>query len=347
MKRIILTLDYELYGDGSGNVFKDIIEPTERLIFISQKYNIKYTIFVEVVEFWRIQEEWENGNRMGYDVNPIEAVKEQLISAYKKGHDIQLHIHPQWVEAKYLNGKWAVNKADWRLGGYQKEGEYSLENLLRKGKKTLEEWIKPIFPEYECIALRAGGYNIQPSYDIVKVMQKIGLKIDSSIYPGGYEEGCLSNYDYTNIDEHLAYWNIGDKLEECGTSSIIELPIVAFPIVRIKKYLSFERVKSFLRNSGSAKDSFRAKTNSHKRIRDKIAYLFQKEWITWDFCLFSSSLHIKFLNKIEKQDRELFVLVGHPKGFVSDKPLIYLLKFVSKRLKNIRVKDFYSECCIN
>ena len=64
--------------------------------------------------------------------------------------------------------KWKrhLNLSEWRLGGYSREGEYSLVNLLQKGKQTLEDLITPIDPEYRCIAIRAGGYNIQPSEEI-------------------------------------------------------------------------------------------------------------------------------------------------------------------------------------
>ena len=118
MKSLILTLDYELYGNGSGDIYTHIIEPTERILALAGEYKAKITFFVEVVEFWRIEEEWLNGNKMGYDKNPIEDVRKQLQTAHKQGHDIQLHIHPQWVDAEYKNGAWSVNLADWRLGGY-------------------------------------------------------------------------------------------------------------------------------------------------------------------------------------------------------------------------------------
>ena len=192
MKQIILTLDYELYGNGSGNIYTHIIEPTERILTLAGEYKAKITFFVEVVEFWRIEQEWLKGNTMGYSNNPIDDIRKQLQEARMQGHDIQLHIHPQWVDAEYRNGAWSVNLADWRLGGYDKQGEYSLENLLVKGKATLEEWIKPVDAGYECIALRAGGYNIQPSGELVKAMLAAGLKVDSSIIPTDWGRNILT-----------------------------------------------------------------------------------------------------------------------------------------------------------
>lgn len=348
MKSLIFTLDYELYGNGSGNIYTTIIAPTERILTLASQFKAKITIFVEVVEFWRIEEEWTKGNKMGYEKNPINDIKKQLQVAHKLGHDIQLHIHPQWVDAEYINDAWSVNLKDWCLGGYSKLGEYSLENLLKKGKATLEEWIKPVDTNYTCIALRAGGYNIQPSNNIVNAMQVSGLKIDSSIYPGGKESGTLSNYDYSNIAPEKGFWQTGSELEKEGTSGIYELPIVAFPIPRWKKFASIERIKSLLKNKKSAKDSFIAKTscNNEKKSSkfDKLKYFFQYEWQTWDYCLFSTSLHSYFLKKIKEQtSREIFTIVGHPKGYMSDSSFKYLLYKTNNHFNFKTITELYDE----
>lgn len=338
-----MTLDYELYGNGSGDVFKHIIAPTDKILELVKNYNIHITFFFEVVEYWKLKEEWERGNNMGYDTNPIVAIEDQLKQAYQEGHDVQLHLHPQWVDAKYVKDHWEVNFNEWRLGGYKREGEFSLVNLLKKGKKTLEDIIQPIDPDYQCIALRAGGYNIHPSQEIVKAMQAVHLYIDSSIFPGGKEDGMLSCYDYSSIPVDVGVWNVGTKLEIMGTSEIIELPIVAFPLVRWKKYLSIERIKSLLQNKKSAKNAFAAKTEREKSGKwGKIKFFFKEEWQTWDYCLFSSSMHWKFLKAIEKQyDRSVFTLVGHPKSFVARKSLKYLLARTQGKYSYTTISQFF------
>jgi hypothetical protein len=346
MRILLFTLDYELFGNGSGDVFKHIIEPTNKLLDIAAKYNLKYTFFFEVIEYWKLKEEWTKGNTMGYKENPVVAMENQIRKAFRQGHDIQLHLHPQWVDAVYENDQWKVNLNEWRLGGYHREGEYSLENLFRRGKETLEELLKPMNPNYQCIAVRAGGYNIQPSEKIVKAMLATGFKVDSSIYPGGKETGLLSNYDYTTIDPTHGVWQTSERLEEQGVSEITELPIVAFPMIRLKKFMTWERVKGFFGNVKSAKDSFGAKTSSSDKKSsklDKVRYFFQTEWQTWDFCLFSPSLHKSFMKQIAKQNREVFVLVGHPKSFQGARGMIKLLdwtkneyefKTISELIKN-------------
>lgn len=345
-KRFIFTLDYELYGNGSGDVFKHIIEPTDKLLAIANQYGVKLTFFFEVIEYWKLKEEWENGNKMGYEKNPIEAMENQIRDAYRQGHDIQLHLHPQWVDARWESGKWIVNLDKWRLGGYDGTGENSIENLFKRGKQTLEEMLKPVNPKYECIAMRAGGYNIQPSEEIVKAMKATGIKVDSSIYPGGKETGILSNYDYSKIDPKKGFWHVGNQLEETGDSQIMEIPIVAFPMIRLKKFLTWERVKGLLRNSQSAKESLEAKTSSSEKKSgkwDKVKYFFEKEWQTWDYCLFSPSLHKDFLKKITMQNRDVFVLVGHPKSFTEGRGLEYLLKKTYKEYEYKTFTDIWSK----
>ena len=234
------------------------------------------------------------------------------------------------------------------MGGYEKEGKYSLINLLKDGKATLEEWIKPIDANYECIALRAGGYNIQPSKEIVKAMQATGLKIDSSIYPGGKETGTLSNYDYSNIAKEKEFWQAGNELEKEGENGVFELPIVAFPIPRWKKFASIERIKSLLKNRKSAKDSFEAKTSCGEGKKssklDKIKYFFQDEWQTWDYCLFSASLHNEFLKEIKKQrERKVFTLVGHPNGYMGGNGFKHLLEKTAKEYNFKTINDICNE----
>lgn len=341
--QVLFTLDYELYGNGTGDVFQHIITPTEKLLDIARRYQIKYTFFFEVVEYWYLKEEWEKGNSMGYTQNPIIAMEQQLQAAYKEGHDIQLHFHPQWINASFEKGKWILNPLNWCLGKYQGTGENSLVSLFQRGKDTLENIIKPIDSAYQCIAIRAGGYNAQPSIEIVKAMREVGLKIDSSIYPGGLEKGSLSDYDYTSISPTLGHWFVKNSLEEAApeTSDIIEIPIVAFPIKRFQKYLSFDRIKALLQNRKSAADTYSAKTARRKGFLNKIRFFLEKECQTWDFCLFSTHLHNLFIRQIKQQQRQEIVLVGHPKSYVSNNSFEYLLKALCSVHESITITEWH------
>lgn len=343
MKNILLTLDYELFGDGSGDVFMHIIEPTNAILDVVERYDAKITVFFEVVEYWRLKKEWESGNHMGYDRNPAEAMEQQVLDMISRGHDVQLHMHPQWVDAKWEDERWAVDFANWRLSDFNSP-TMTLKQLVSRGKLTLEEIIQPHYPNYECYAIRAGGYNAQPSKAIVKVMRECGLKVDSSVVPGAKEQGAYSIYNYSSSPGGTGKWYVADKLEESSKAptDIIELPIVSFPIVRILKFMSLTKIKSILQNRKSAQASFNARTTiggESCSILRKISFFFKKEYQTWDYCLFPCWLHRYFLRKISKQkSRDIFVVIGHPKSLVSTKGLEFLLKNITNEMKSISLK---------
>lgn len=335
MKKILLTLDYELFGNGSGDVFKHIIEPAEKILSIAENNNAQITIFFEVIEYWRLKEEWDNGNAMGYSKNPIEAIENQIRQAVNIGHNVQLHLHPQWVDAVWKDGKWHVNESDWRLGDYNGDGKskYSLLDLFVKGKETLENLIKPIRPDYECNIARAGWYCIQPSERVVEAMRESGFRYDSSVYPGGIETTKRQLFDFTQLPDGVGFWYCGRSVEEVvSESDIIELPIVGLNILRIRKFLSFGRLAALMKNKTNSKETLEAKT-SDRSWGGKLFYFFSRECQTWDYCLLSKSLHREFMRKIERQkDRNVFVLVGHPKSLFDDgKNFDWLLKKLARR----------------
>lgn len=92
----IFTLDYELFGDGSGSLRDLVLIPADRLLELFAKYGAPLVIFVEAAEFDLI-----NQYKTDADVDLIQG---QISSAYKSGHEIGLHIHPQWYPGE---SQWA------------------------------------------------------------------------------------------------------------------------------------------------------------------------------------------------------------------------------------------------
>ncbi|MFA9370773.1 MAG: hypothetical protein ACERIH_03610 [Labilibaculum antarcticum] len=341
MISLCLTLDYELFGSGRGDVFKHIIEPTDRLLEICKQHSIKLSIFFEVVEYWKIKEAYENGISMGYSSNPATAMKEQIKRAYSLGHDVQLHLHPQWIDAKYENKEWVLNLDYWRLPEVpdlaNETISMGLSELIGKGKQTLESILQAENPDYKCNILRAGGYNIDPSDRLLKVLKEHSFIADSSVYFGGKAEGNLSRYDYSDILESKAYWyasNTSLASANGAGSGFLELPIYARKMKRFLKYDAV-RIRSAMQNKANSIEKF--KNNSVKKSKwETIQFLWKKEALTWDFCLFSKGKMRSFLksaNKLQKQSAYLFhpfILVGHPKDFYYPDALLYLIQQAEK-----------------
>lgn len=343
--KLSLTLDYELYGDGSGDVFEHVVRPTEKILRICEAQGVKLTLFFEVIEYIRLKQEWDKGNSMGYAENPILAIEQQLQRMAQEGHDIQLHVHPQWVNAVFESGLWHVDFDNWRLGDFSVPQDYSIEDMLREGKQTIEALIRPVCPDYQCTILRAGGYNVLPSGQVYQAMVNVGLSVDSSVYPGGYEEGDLSRYDFRRAPAEKDFWPVraDDFCLPDDGSHVIEVPVFALPQRRLAK-ITLARLRSALRNRRSAVRSFAAKT-TRRSLWEKIAYLLEKEAFTWDFCLFDMRLHRRFFRSIFKQHphRKLFVLVGHPKGFVAERSFREMLSYANDRgFSFVKLRDAVS-----
>ena len=75
--------------------FYMIIEPTNRILDICNRNGAKLTIMFEVAEYWAFKQYDDHlTNKLGY--SPSQEMEQQAIKAIIQGHDVQLHIHPQW-----------------------------------------------------------------------------------------------------------------------------------------------------------------------------------------------------------------------------------------------------------
>jgi hypothetical protein len=114
-------------------------------------------------------------------------VSEQISVAIGRGHDAQLHLHPQWKNARLdENGNWIHDMSLWRIGDLAKN---DVREMLREGKTWLETLCRPVSSDYRCLAFRAGGWCIQPSDFVVRELIDLGFKIDSTVAPGFYKRG--------------------------------------------------------------------------------------------------------------------------------------------------------------
>src|SRR5690606_37381847 len=175
------------------------------------------TIFFEIMEYLKFEEEWNKGNKMNYSSSPAEAIKNQIIAAYKSGHDVQLHIHPHWINAKYENDRWLPDNRYWKLTKVPLKGDKNfplgLEELLKLGKESIESIIKPLHPEYKCNIFRAGGYCMTPSDKIIASLKNLGFVADSSVIPGAYLNNDYYYYDFQHVSSDLPYWSVNSSVD--------------------------------------------------------------------------------------------------------------------------------------
>ena len=291
--KLILTLDYEIFGNGTGSVKWCMVEPTEKILKIADKYNVPITIMAEMAEYW------------GFKNNEKKIIKEQLINAIKRGHDVQLHIHPQYL--KFCDS--------WRMSSLT----YSQAlKVLKKGKEDLEKMLRPYKEDYECFVFRAGAGSIQPEEHIIKALVDNGFKIDSSVIKGAYFRDSIKYFDFRDVPEKPFWFSDKDITKEMDiypeSNGILELPTYAenFNLVeRILFKIFYKKPKNRALNCNGflqSKESFFKRLTANCRILD-FSLLSYKEmlFVIW----------LAENRKFEDYDIIPIVITGHSKCFNS------------------------------
>ena len=103
----IFTIDYEIYGNGEGDLRELVFDPTQRLTELFDKWNAKFVNFVEAAEFEKI-EEYRTDDAIG-------DIRKQIRHLYEQGHEVALHLHPQWFNARHQQGKWLLDSTEYNL----------------------------------------------------------------------------------------------------------------------------------------------------------------------------------------------------------------------------------------
>ncbi|HEB86994.1 MAG TPA: hypothetical protein ENI68_08280 [Gammaproteobacteria bacterium] len=223
---LILTVDYELFGNGLGCIDRCVIDPAERMMGIVQECLAPLTFIVEATEFIAMEAGGES----------VDGVRRQLALAVAQGHDTQLHVHPQWEQAARLSdGAWHVDDHRWRMGDLPFEDTL---RLLRTGKEWLEAVVNAA--DYRVTTFRAGGWCIQPSGAAVQALLKLGFRVDSTVAPGFRNAARGEWSDFRSVPRR-PYWNVdGDVCRE-ASSGLWEVPIVTG---RIAAWRHLRAVKS-------------------------------------------------------------------------------------------------------
>lgn len=346
---LILTLDYEIFGNGVGDVKKDIIEPTRRILAICDAYQFPLTIMFEVAEYWAFLK-YDGQLRRDLGYSPSNEMEIQIINAVKAGHDVQLHVHPQWLNARYDQEAWDLGNQSWRLSDVPSNSDAcdetkSLPGVLDAGKQTLERILKPVKQDYECVCLRAGGFYAQPSGGIISAMKRAGLVADSSVVPGYHASSPLL-VDYRQTPANKGCWWTGpSELTVEGTAGehVLELPVSSITQRYWKNFKPTKLLATLKRQRRESAAQTRAGRTIDEAERSAPAYttalgkMFAKHVHTFDFCKLSSSDMLKRIDDCQTSSISPIVAIGHSKDFWNDKHLARVLQYLGERDSPVRV----------
>ncbi|MCG6200931.1 hypothetical protein [Psychromonas antarctica] len=215
--KLLLSLDYELFfGDYCGSVENCVIQPTQLLLTLLDKYNYKVCLFVDAGFLVKLKQESHKFPILGKQYT---AIKQQLKSLSEQGHDIQLHIHPHWQDSYYDGRTWVINTQRYRLHDFNPQ---EISAIVKSYKQELESCSKQAI-----FAFRAGGWCLQPFEKIERALKENDIWLDSTVFSQGHSDDPTRWFDF-NTTPDKAYWHFNeDPLIAQENGYFTELPISA------------------------------------------------------------------------------------------------------------------------
>lgn len=320
---IFLTYDYELFfGESTGTIEKCLIEPTNELLRLGKKHQVCMTFFVDVGYLIKLEHYSESFPNLKKDLLKIKFQLQELLA---NGHDIQLHVHPHWEKSTYENGKWnIVTKDVYKLDDFS---DSEIVEIMARYKAYLDNLIG-----YSTSAFRAGGWCIQPFNRLEKVFEKLGLKYDSSVFPGGKFISGEYSFDFTKAPQKSHYRFTSDECAEDENGKFTEYPISSWrysPLFYWRLYILGRLFPNEHKMIGDG--TFLAQPGRKKSVLTS----FTQNHVSTDG--YYASVLSESLKAYHKKGHTDFVIIGHPKGMTK-----YSLKTLDNFLKQTHTKNTFT-----
>lgn len=237
---IVLTDDWELRGNGTGTVERLQQKPALKLMDLYDKLGIKSTFNVEVMQqlaFERLADTHAE-IRAGRD-----AWRHTVSTMISRGFDVQLHIHPQWMDADLIDGWWKLDRR-WNIGDYPAA---EIERMM----DAAIPYLRDLVGSDRIVSFRGGSWGMgPPSRAVLTELSKRKITLDVSIVNGNYYDGEAIQLDYRNVDSpFFPYYPDLDDIRRYprspeNTASIVEIPTQSVPRDLLVKRLISKSVKT-------------------------------------------------------------------------------------------------------
>ncbi len=322
MIKCIFTLDYEIYGNGTGSLKELVYEPTERLLHVFEKWDARFVNFVEVAEFERME-------AAGAD-SAIDLVKQQVKDMHRRDYEIALHLHPQWYNARFANGQWELDYAEYNLCTLPQP---RIAEMVDRSVNYLGYMVDD--SRFSPLSFRAGNWLFQPTQNAALELSRRGLRIDSSVFKGGVQR--IHHLDYRPARKNGYYWTFSSNVNEPDPAGQwLEFPIHTEMVPPWK--MATSKRMGMGGNFGGTRGSLHTKMN---RAFDLLRFRYP---LKFDFCRMTLAELTSMVDRVILQDRQdpgslkPIVAIGHSKDLNDLQTVDAFLSFL--REKNIPVVTF-------
>lgn len=328
MNKIVLSLDYELFfGTKCGSVDSCLITPTRKILDALRVVGGCAVFFIDYLMLKRMHEECDETRRLA------EKIEEQIKGILRAGSRIELHLHPHWVDAKYIgNGEWDFS--DYSHYCLQSLSKSEVKRMFEEGTCYLNALARQVVPDYKVVAFRAGGWAVLPFEHLKDGFEVSGIKVDSSVCNGMVLNGINYRMDFAASPEFDSYRFSDDVLVPDTNGQFLEVPISSFNYNPVSYMLNgFDHKLNCRKYRHYALGSY---MSNGKKPKYKPAPLLKRLFTK---SLFGIDTVSKFtlLFHLVLAKRAMTVLMGHPKD-LNDAALANIA-FLGRHVKFVTYDD--------
>jgi hypothetical protein len=329
MIECIFTIDYEIYGNGEGSLKELVYEPSQKLKSLFDHAGAKIVVFVEAAELEKIDTSRTD--------SAINEVKRQVQAFHSQGHEIALHLHPQWCNACYHKGTWWLDNSEYNLCVLPEE---RIAEIVGRSINYLRNVMAA--SDFTPLSFRAGNWLFQPTRTAANVLAGYGIKIDSSVFKGGLQH--QHKLDYRRAAGNGYFWKFQEDINiPDPNGALLEIPIYT-------RMVPFWEMATAKRIGLQQKGSSGVRTTKQRlyRLQDIVRYLHP---LKFDFCRMSINELTNMVDRVIKENQQdpvtfkPLVAIGHTKDLVDFKTVEVFLSYLkSKGIAITTFQDLYARC---
>jgi len=218
---IVISLDYEIFfGRNGSGVQRTLVDPSTALSHIARRHGVPLVFFVDAAWLLRLREE---AVRHPAVMAEHYRVMRQLESFVAAGHELQLHVHPHWVDSHWDGQGWVLDLRRYRLHDFS---DREIAEIVMSCRNSLQA----VAGAQAITAFRAGGWCLQPWSRLREPLRAAGICIDSTVYAGGLQQGTTQDHDFRDSPAHSRWFFEDDPLQPDAEGSFLELPIASHAV---------------------------------------------------------------------------------------------------------------------
>lgn len=332
MIECVFTIDYEIYGNGTGSLEDLVYAPTRRLLEVFDRHGAKMVNFVEVAEFAQIER---------HSADPASGkVRRQIREMYQNGHEIALHLHPQWANARRRGDSWELDYSEYNLCTLDPK---RIHQIVTAARDWLQDVVESV--DFRPVSFRAGNWLFQPTRNAANVLAEHGIRIDSSVFKGGLQHH--HRLDYRPAGKLGWWWRFDDDVvKPAADGRFLELPIYS-EMVPFWRMLTGKRV-ALQRKMAGPGPSVPGRPGRLTRLRD---FLRPRYPLKFDFCRMTFGEMTSMVERVLARDADdpgtvkPMVAIGHSKDLVDFDAIDAFLGWLTRRGIAISTLDSVAGNC--